>query len=316
MDEKIEKWFTILEKNNIPDEIIPSLLVGSDYFEKESGVLRNSYWNNSKFSMRDEFFVVLNAYFALCGAIQNRIPNNTEWRLKFDVAYLFQIKSNAQSCKSINELVFNHCYNDALVICRTMLSRLNILILFSLNPYLWNEWAKNPKDERFLDGHIRTELENSGIKTVSHLYELTSEIVHSQAEALLDIGYLTNGLFPDIPAVEDKVYIIAKFAIGTAYGTMIKMAEIDLNYSNYPEELVNHRKMFDWLKNTYLLGNRLEHLFTFIAEDRHWKKVGKDKYDIGGTYDFNEIEVQLEKFHKLKGQKKKLSKKYYTKNSC
>ena len=290
---------------------ISNIVAGAAYYESMKGVSSNKYWKTDIFDIRDEFFVILNAYFSIVNDLQKSIPHNNDWKIEFDVAYYFQIKSTAQSAKAIDELVFNHCYADAYVICRTLISRLNLLLLCSLNPELFNKWLRNPKDERFLDGHIRKELENNGISTGSHLYRFTSEIIHSQFEALSNVGFFEKGLFPEITAARQSVYVIAKFVIATAYMTMIKMTELDYDGLNYPKALKNHRAVFDWLRTSYLAHNRWDQLFTFIAEDRHCEKIGKAKYKIGGGFNFDTIEEQLSKFHRTKGQKKKLSKKYY-----
>ncbi len=298
-----------LKKNNIPESVIPILVSGSLYFEHSGGLSSNSYWLNSKFDNRDEFFVLLNAYFGLAGVL-NKVHHCNEWKLKFDVAYLFQVKSFAQSAVAIDRLTKSFCYSDAFVVCRTMISRSNLLILFALNPNLFNVWLQNPKDEKFLDGHIREELTNNGINTVQHLYEFSSEIIHSQFESLSNIGYLEQGLFPELPAIHNQIYVIAKFLLGMSYATMLFMYTQDNYKNNHTDDLKDHYVLFSWLKNNYLIYNRFDHLWTFIAEDRHWRKTGKDKHSIGGFFNFNELENQIEKFHRKNGQRKKLSKKY------
>jgi len=149
----------ILILNKLPGEAIPELVASGSYFDQMNGVKLSDYWNSVEFSNRDEFFIVLNAYLALIHAIHKISPSN-EWRLKFDVATLFQLKSNAQAAASLDLLTKQHCYADALSVCRTMLSRLNFLILCALNPNLFDVWLKQPKDERFIDGHVRDELKN------------------------------------------------------------------------------------------------------------------------------------------------------------
>jgi len=300
---------TFLSDNNIPKDFIPKLFISTSIFQGLNGVKSEAYWTSKKFDIRDEFFVVFNSYFSLFHDLKEKIPYQNEWRLKFDVAYLYQVKTNSQSCKALDVLLSNHCYSDAFVICRTMMSRLNFLILCSFNPDLFDEWLKNPKHEKFLDGHVRKELENNGILTPSHLYEQASEVVHGQNQAMAEMGYFEKGYFPDIPVVRQKVYIIAKFIIAASYITMIKMAELDFKKSTSPNELKRHRNMFNWLENSYLAANRIDQWLTFLAEDRFWEKVGKNKYKGFESFDFTSIQNQLDKFYR-KGQKKKLSKKY------
>lgn len=52
-----------------------------------------------------------------------------------------------------------------------------------------------------------------------------------------------------------------------------------------------------------------DQLFTFMAQERHVEKIGKDNYIVGGSFDYDEIRIQIEKFHRIK-QKKTLGKKY------
>ncbi len=266
------------------------------------------YWKSKDFTKRDEFYLVLNAYLGLVGAFYQNAENN-EWRLKFDVAFLFQLKSNAQSAKSIELLVTNKCYADSLVICRTLISRLNLLILCSLNPDLFDFWLKNPKDKIFLDGQIRNELKNNSISLPTHLYEFYSEITHGQIQGLCEIGYLEQGLFADVKPAENQIWVTAKFAIATIYYTGLCMAIQDCEGKSIPERFKNHQILFDWLEKHYLAHNRIDLLWTFLMEDRHVEKVGRNEYVIGRGYDFKAIKEQIAKFHR-KGQKKKLSKKY------
>lgn len=278
------------------------------FFEKANGLPMSKYWNSIELTNRDEFYVVLSAYFGLITAT-NQNPHNNEWRLKFDVGFLFQMKSNAQSAKSIELLTSNKCYADALVICRTLISRLNLLILFALNPDLFDFWGKNPKDKIFLDGQIRQELTNYNISLPNHLYELYSEIVHGQLEGLGEIGYFEQGLFADVKPIENQIWITAKFVIATIYFTALCMVVQDCEGKAIPERFKNHQILFEWLQKNFLAQNRIDQIWTFFLKDRHIEKVGKDNYIVARNYDFNGIKEQIEKFHR-RAQKKKMSKKY------
>lgn len=308
-EQEVTKLFENLIFNEIPEEMLSLLVSGGLYFEHMNGVPLSEYWNQKQFDNRDEFFVMLNSYFSLVSAI-NKTPHNNEWRLKFDVAYLFQLKSNAQSAKSLDILANSGCYADSYVICRAMISRVNLLMLCALNPNLFDQWLKNPKDERFLDGHVRSELINNGLNTIPHFYELMSEIIHGHATGLADIGYLQKGLFTEIKPIRNQIYVMAKFIIAMSYQLMLSMALQDCN-GKVPDGLRVYDDFFQWLKKHYLVHNRIDQLFTFMAEDRHTEKIGKDKYVVGSTYNYDEIRVQLSKFHRT-GQSKKLSKKYNT----
>lgn len=298
----------ILRQSGIPEDSIPDLIAGGNYLEHHQGIDLSDYWVETQFSNRDEFFVVLNAYFSLCGLV-NKLEYYNEWRLKFDVAFLFQLKSNAQSAVSIDALVNKHCYADALSICRVMISRMHLLLICALNPNLFDPWLENPKSEIFLDGHIRSELEKNKIFLPDHLYDSFSEIIHNQEQILNEIGYFEKGLFPELKAVENHIWVSAKFIIAMKYYSMICMAIQDCEGKSIPKDLSTHEKFFGWLSSNYLIANRIDHIWTFMAEDRHVKKAGKDKYIIGGSFDFTKLKEQIQKFHR-KGQRKTLSSKY------
>jgi len=87
------------------------------------------------------------------------------------------------------------------------------------------------------------------------------------------------------------------------------MAIQDCFAKNIPERFQLHTELFQWIKENYLVANRIDQIWTFLAEERHVVKVGKDKYQIGSSFDFDGLPVQIEKFHR-KSQRKRLSKKY------
>lgn len=305
MEDKIQ----ILIYNKIPENALLELITTSLYFETMNGVSSKEYWLEKEFSTRDEFFLIFNSYLNLGSQVMKEIPHNNDWKIEFDVAYLFQLKSNCQTVVSLNALTKSHCYADALSVCRTLISRMNLLLLSSLNPKLFDAWLRDPKNEMFLDGHVRSELENNGISIVPHLYEFSSEIIHSQGQGLSDIGFFEHGLFPEIFAIENQIWVTAKFIIALSYYSLICMCVQDYTSKRIPEKLEMHIELFDSFLKNCLVPNRFDHLFTFIAEERHWEKVGKNKYSIGGFFNFEKLKEQIEKFHR-KAQPKTLSKKY------
>lgn len=303
-----DRHITNFLENGIPEDFFNILFIGAKYFEKNNGVLLKDYWQNKEFDNRDEFFIVLNAYYNLRYLVE-KLPYVNDWRGKFDCAFLITMKSVAQSSLSLDVLTRKYCYSDCYTICRLMISKLNFLLLCALNPNLFEIWYKNPKDERFLDGHIREELKNNGIDTVPHLYKQCSEIIHGHPIALNEIGFLTKGLFVEHPKINNELWVIAKYVVAMQYQVVISMMSFDIGRSKIPEQLTLHENFIKWLKNKILVNNRIDHFFTFLCEERHVEKASKDQYKIGSFYDFDNITNQIHKFHR-KGQKKTLSKKY------
>ena len=297
-----------LLENKVPKEFLEILYKGAQYYQNNNGVSLNTYWENKEFDNRDEFYIVLNAYFDLRFLIE-KLPYKNDWCGKFDSAFFITMKSIAQSALALDKLTKYYCYADSFSICRSMISKLNFLLICALNPNLFEIWFDNPKDERFLEGHIRQELRNNGINTVSHLYELCSEIIHGHPIALNEIGFLNKGLFLNNPRINNDLWVIAKFVVALSYHIIISMTLLDNGAGKIPEQLDLHDKLLSWLKEKILVNNRVDHIFLFFPEERHVEKVGKNKFEIATFYDFNSISTQINKFHR-KGQKKTLSKKY------
>ncbi len=285
-----------LNNNSIPTCAHRSIINGACYFENATGVKLSEYWNLREFDNRDEFFVVLNSYFGLIG-ILNEVPHKNEWRLKFDVAYLFQLKPNAQSALALNLLTDRNCYADAYSVCRTMISRLNLTVLFAFNPELFDGWLKSPNDDKFKDGNVRKELHKVGMSTVPHLYRLTSEVIHNQFMGLADVGYFEQGLFPNLPGVKNEIWVIAKFVIGMTYNTILSMGLQDCEGDIIPERLEAHKEFLTWLKKNYFVNNRIDHVWTFIPEDRHRSKSNSYENKFMSCYDFDEVTKQIQLFH-------------------
>lgn len=281
------------------------------WYEHAGGVPLESYWNDpNKLSMRDEFFLVANLLFSLPGIIQ-KSKEDDEF-LPYQVIYLYFLKPNAQSVLSIDSLLHQRCYGDAFVVCRSLHARVNLMLLLSFEPNLFNDWLQNPKEDCYLEGHIRAELDKHGISTMRHIYELASEVIHNQYQANTDIGYFEKGIFSNIPSIENQILVIAKFILAAASYSFIKFGLLYKNNNSVLPALREMDRYFDMLISSYLVPNRLEHLWAAIGEDRHWEKVGKDKFRAGGLFNFESYVDQLKKFRasKGKGQRKTLGKEY------
>lgn len=308
-DELIAEKLVALQGFGLTSEQAVSLLGGAMYYEQMGGTKLASYWpTEGKFNIRDEYYIISNSIFALASLCQK--VDTTEWLLSFQVAYIFQIKTNAHSILSIDHLVSQYCYADALAVARALHSRVNLLLICSLSPGLFNDWLKNPKDPRFLDGHIRQELEAHGINTMEHLYEFGSEIIHGHYKGHTDIGYFEQGLFNEIRGISDRIFILAKFLLGICAYSMVQATLLGSKGKTGIEPVEQMNDMYEKLFESALHPSRCDHLQVMIAEDRHWKKVGKDTYDLGGCFSFTQYKDQLQKFHRSTGQRKKLSKRY------
>lgn len=292
-------------------ELQATKLVSSAFFLQDAGGSSvELYWNDpDNFTVRDEFYLVANTIVPLA-QIASELEGE-DWLLTFQAAYLSQVKQTAQSVKALDILSSANCYADAFGVIRAFHSRTNLLLLFSFNPDLFRHWLEHPKDPKYLDGHIRTELRKHGLRTMIHSYELASELLHGQIQAHSDVGLFEKGIFNDIYAIKNQLYILGKFIIAAFAYSIIQATLVGkINKEQNKVEVVEFESMFDNFFSTILSQKRWSHMFTLIANDRHWKKIGKKKYDIGGSFNYSEYKEQLFKFHRNSGQRKQLSKEY------
>jgi len=296
MNDPVKDRMIRLTQYGVPRVGLTLLSAGSMYFEKIGGIPLTDYWNTSEFDNRDEFFLIANTYFSLSHLVTIVKPKN-DWRLAFDVAFLFQAKANEQSILSIDRLTRARCYSDAFTLCRSLHSRLNFLLLCSLNPSLFDQWLRKPNEMRFVDGKIRKELKKHGLRLMEHLYKMYSEIVHGQYQALADSGYMETGIFPEILPISNQLYVTAKFLLSMSCYAMLSMAIVDLGTSPIPQEIQDHETLFDFLKKNVLVPNRFDHLWTIMAEERHWEKLQDGEYRIGDTFNYDVYRNLLYKFH-------------------
>lgn len=279
------------------------MVAGACFLKDEGGSDLESYWIDSdNFTARDEFFLVANSIIPLANIASTL--HGEGWLLKFQTAYLSQVKQNAQSIKALDLLTIANCYADAFGVIRALHSRTNLLLLFSFNPDLFRHWLDNYKDPKYLDGHIRRELEKHGLRTMTHSYELASELLHGQLQAHSDIGLFEKGIFNNLPAIKDQIYILGKFILAAFAYTIIQATLIgEIKREQNKREVIEFDAMFDTFLNKILSQSKWNHLFTVIANERHWEKIGKNKYDIGGSFNYLEYKEQLLKFHRSSGQK-------------
>jgi hypothetical protein len=297
-----------LQEWGATDLQIEQLLAGAHWFEHVGGTPVDSYWKTDGLSAKDEFYLVADSVFTL--ALETRDHRREDRLLSFMVAYMFHLKLNAQDVLAIDILVEKACYADAFAVCRALHSRACLLILFSLCPELFDEWLRFPSFERYRDSSIRRELESHGIYTMAHFYKLASEVIHGHFIAHGNIGYFESGVFTRIPAIENQLFVIAKFTLAMVGFAMIQsVAHAEISDHTRVriqsiEEL--YSKFFEWVLNP----GRLDHLYTMVGEERHWRRVGKDQVRLGGSFDFEVYAAQMSEFHRPPGERKALGPDY------
>jgi hypothetical protein len=302
----------ILMEYGLSENQAAKLVAGSAYFCKNGGIDSATYWHDAKaFDIRDEFFLIANSHLIFIRLINDiDVDDLADWLGELQVAYLYQLKLNAQSTKSIDVLLSHNCYADAFAVCRTIQSRVNLLLLCSFAPHLFDQWLKNPNESRFREGQVRKELASLGINTMDHVYKLASEVIHGHSLGHGNIGYFEKGLFKDIPQVRHQIYVISKFLLAASTYAIIQTTLIGSKSGANLTDTHDMDQLYEHFFNTILAPARLDHLLTIIAENRHWKQIGADRYNWGGTYSYAQLKKQIQEFHRSDGVQKKLSKRY------
>lgn len=305
---EIARYKKMFEDNFQTQTVKIDILKGIVIFEKICKVDSFNIFTENKITLTDECFIAIGEFISSTQIIEKRIEKNG-FAKSYNLASNFFTKSFIQSMDSIIMLVKKNYYIDSLVLLRSFISKVNLLLLILLNPDLWEDWKHNPKKDIYLDGKIRQELENNGLYIGSHFYELLSEITHGQAMAFIETGYWENDTISmENKHWEFKIFTILKFLISTVTFINVEINLIDKEF-NKQDSLFQFKVFHDEITEIMLSPNRLEHFLLGMAEDRHWNKVGKDKYDIGSFMSMSNIIENIHKFYR-KGQKKKLSKNY------
>jgi hypothetical protein len=305
----MDQAIAILQKAGFSEDAIQELVAAAAFATDQGGVDVRTYWNTDELSSRDEYFVVANCLIAIM-SMSHDLRCVNPWMTDFWVGFLLQMKSNLQAIKSIDLLARDRCYFDAFSICRTVNSRANLLMLIAANPKLHDRWLKQARDEMFGESHVRQELLHCGFETMDHLYAELSDVVYSSFMGLAERGLLAEGHFPHLPAIENAVYVTAKFLFAMSCRVALSMIQIDEDGQKPNPRVKSVEIILNHIVANYLPPTRLENLFVTIAEERNWEKVGKEKHKIGGAYAFDAYHGNLQKFHRLKQQRKKMSKKY------
>jgi hypothetical protein len=307
---------TILMAYGLSENQAAKLVTGGLILQNSGGPDMGTYWNDPKvFNIRDEFFLVVNSHLVFLRLINDiDVADIEDWLGQFQVAYLYQLKLNAQSANSIDVLVSRNCYADAFAICRAIQSRVNLLLVCSLVPELFDHWLKKPDAPQYKEGQIRKELVSHGINPMDHVYRLASEIIHGHQLAHGDIGYFEKGLFADLPQVRHQIYVISKFLLATSTYALIQATLIGVKPSANLDDTRDMDQIYEYFFKSILAHNRLDQIWHMIAEDRHWKQIGTNHYNVGGTYDYARLKELIQKFHQKGDNSKKLGKKYQLEN--
>lgn len=309
----LEKKLILLMNYGLPENQAVKLVAGGLYFQKSGGIDINTYWNDpNNFNIRDEFFLIANSHMTFIKIIKELDVNYIrDWLGEFQVAYLFQLKLNAQTIKSIDILLSQNCYADAFTLCRTLQSHTNFLLLCSLAPELFNHWLKNPDDQRYREGKVRKELAALNINTMDHIYKLASEIIHGHFLGHSNIGYFEKGWFKEIPSIRRQIYSIAKFLLAASTYAFIQAMLIGSKSGANIRDTDDMDQLYEHFFKTILNPSRLDHFFSVVlGERRHWKKISKNEFNPGGTYNFAQLKDQIQKFHRTDGNQKRLSERY------
>lgn len=306
-----ETLLSTLAELGLSDDVSAQVTAGALWFEEQGGTPISTYLRDaSHLDARDEVLLFANLMFALSDVLR-KDGGNDEFQ-KLSVAYLYFLKLNAMSVLAIDSLLSKKCYPDAFSVCRSMHARANLFLLMSFEPSLFADWLANPKESCYLEGHIRNELEKQGVCAMGHMYELASELIHNQHRAGIDVGYFEKGLFPEIPAIENQVCVYAKFVLAAIAFAGIKFGLNTCVSHDIEVGLKEFEGAFQKLEQAFLAPGRFEHIFAAIGEERHWEKVGKRKYNVGGLFSFDAYSTTISKFRSKKGggQRKTLGKEY------
>lgn len=309
---------SVLIAHGLSESQAAKLVTGGLIFHNRGGPDISTYWNDPKnFDIRDEFFLVTNSHLVFLKLISDiDVMDVEDWLGEFQVAYLYQLKLSAQSANSVDILLSHNCYADAFAICRAIQSRVNLLLLCSFAPDLFDHWLQNPDSPQYRESQIRKELALLGINPMDHVYRLASEIIHGHQLGHGDIGYFEKGLFADVPQVRHQIYVISKFLLAASTYALIQATLIGVRPGANLDETRDMDQLYVYFFESILAHNRIDQIWHMIPEDRHWKQIGENRFKATvGTYDFARLKRLIQEFHPKNGNPKKLSKRYRPDNA-
>ena len=298
----------------LPKDALVSLLTAAQWLDASGGPSASSYWccvNQPLVErQRDEFFVAVALAINGIHLISQHEPNS-EWRLRFDVAYLYLAKPMAQAVQSINCLCSYRCYADSLTVVRALHSRTQLLVLFSLEPHLFDEWLDNPELPKYRDVRIRKELSNHGLDVFPHFYHWFSDLVHSRPDGLGETGLFESGLYPSLPAVENTVFVAAKLLIAVIGWTALSAVVVDCEGVgvSIPDDVMQISSLYEYLSTGFFHPARFDHLMTTLPQDLHWPKLDQHRSAHVKWFGYENYQQRLRDF-RIKQSQRQLGRDY------
>jgi len=298
----------------VPEDASVILLTAAHWLEASGGPLASSYWRSVHPPLierqRDEFFVAVALAINGLRLIFQHEPNS-EWRLGFDVAYLYQAKPLVQAVQSINCLCSSRCYADSLTVVRALHSRAQLLVLFSLEPLLFDEWLESPEHLKYRDARVRKELSNHGLDLYPHFYHWFSDLVHGRPEGLCETGHFESGLYPSLPVVENTVFVSAKLLLAVIGWTAISSIIVDCEGAgvSIPDDVARISGLYIQLSTDLFHPARLDHLMTTIPQDRHLSEPDARGYAQVKWFGYEKYQQCLRDF-RIKLPKRQLGRDY------
>ena len=126
------------------------------------------------------------------------------------------------------------------------------------------------------------------------------------------LGTLKKGGSKKYPLSVTKSKTIAKFLLAASTYAFIQAMLIGSKAGADIRDTDDMDELYEHFFKTILDPSRLDHVFSVVlGEDRHWKKIGKNKFNPGGTYSFAQLKDQIQKFHRTDGNQNRLSKRYH-----
>jgi hypothetical protein len=315
MERQSSGQFEVLKSYGLDDETALFTLASARFVSAAGGPDTQGYWLARRtapiadpIQLRDEL-MLFNAEFASVTMALLADDQAHGWGTQYAGAFSYVAQSILQSTRSIDMLAGTNCYVDAMSVCRTLIGRVNLLILFALNPWLFDDWYLRASENKYRDGQVRRVLASHGLEFFGRMYAEMSEAVHVHPRLLHESGYLEPGLFAHLPAVETRVLVIAKLLVGAAASVGVASAREDFDGRPLPAKLALASRALDQTGGL-LAANRVEHVTATISPERHWTWIEPNRAQVLTNPDLSALSDQLARFHRDGGEHKILGSPY------